>query len=426
MRYSSSVSAKCISVCVAHRISHFASTNGCKKILTCLYLRNIPKATAIVKKKSRCNSNCVSSHNLAVKTLAMEQDASYSFRRLRSLKAPGTFEVSLPLNDLKSFNNTKDPSTLKFSSEQEEQAGVMLEASRLNQDFTILRYPESAQQRRVILSHTPELLSLKESRVEKVQLSEESEEEEKEEEEEAGDLSSKLEGSKFKYRDDENDEEVFYEASPVMQIKPFLPASDSFNNFELQEYTNFKLDSSNIIQRKMDSEIYYPSLLRESFSPIVEVRFEPMGRPLISNSMPLNLEMLICDANQIMIRKSAPFCNIYDSNTFRLLHILEYEFDLLDAKEEGANEEVDCGWLTKFRRLVFGYSESEYSILYPWQYLSSFEESKGEVCRSWGDDINLDHDEGGEEMIRGEEEEEKEDEEESEVEEHEDDGDGRR
>lgn len=376
--------------------------------------------------KPCCDLNRAPSDNLVVKTLAMEQDASFSFRRLRSLKAPGTFEVSLPLNDLKSFNNTKDPPTLKYSSEQEENARDKIEASKLNQSFTILRYPESAPQKRVKLSQRPELLNLKESRVEKVELEEELEE--WGQKEETGAIRSKLESSKLKFGDDENDEEVFYEASPVMQTKPYLPVSDSFDNFELEEYTNFKLDSSNIIQRKMDSEIYYPSLLQETFSPIVEVRFESMGRPLVSNSMPLDLEMLISDANQIMIRKSAPFCNIYDSNTFRLLHILEYEFDLLDAKEVGENREVDCGWVTKFRRLVLGYWESEYHILYPWRYLNFLEESTGEEGRSWIDDENHDHDEGEEEKIHDEEEEEEEGEEEeaSEVEEHGDVGDGRR
>lgn len=169
--------------------------------------------------------------------------------------------------------------------------------------------------------------------------------------------------------------EVYYEASPVLPSRPYfvreeietvspLGANDAPNaTFEMFEYRESYKFIHDTPERTRDC----PKVLCDSAEFDVEVEMRPFGRPLAPDTTPLDLNAIAPKPAEIMIRKAAPFCNIYDRETLLLLLILEYEFDsMISRDEEDVVERGILGWVTRIRHSLFGYRDSEFHLSNPW------------------------------------------------------------
>ncbi|CAK7895711.1 hypothetical protein CAAN1_12S03422 [[Candida] anglica] len=274
-----------------------------------------------------------------------ENSSSEPFFRASNSKlvAPGSFSFSAgpPLNQIKTHENIYPPiiatATLSKSLGTSHQSSQMREggSSRLSRKNCILQKPNPVKQR--ILITTPEIVpstaSIRNSSHQSITT---------------------------------NEDEVFYESSPVLPLQLNIPdiisiPNQAYRDFEQTQTNKFILDSSKL----MEEGTFFPTLLQESFNPIVPVEITPMGRPLISNTMPLDLLSLIPDLEGIYLRKSAPFCTMYEKETEILLKILTLEFESLEEYSTTI-QPVHFNIVTRFKQIFRGYTEEEYDLLYPW------------------------------------------------------------
>lgn len=150
----------------------------------------------------------------------------------------------------------------------------------------------------------------------------------------------------------EDDNEVFYESSPVLFNDQLHPVSS-------------------------DSE-YYPTLLSETLKPTVKVYIDPhMTKPLPQS---IDLKFDIHDSELLLdpLVAYAPFSDLNEeSDEMKLLNVLQLEIENLE-EEPKAFSWLDFINLSYYnlRCMIFGMSDDEYFEKYPWAKFFHEEESE--------------------------------------------------